>query len=75
MHCYDFLIMARNEIEHKKYCKKLDILISKIVDYLGIEEIPFEFSNEINDDSSLLLKPRIMIVISTKFIDNYYESA
>ena len=55
--------------------KRLNNLVDRLTEYLGVEKIPFEFSNEINDDSRLLLKPSITIRVSNKFIDNYYESA
>src|SRR5690606_30171424 len=55
--------------------KRLNSLVDRLTEYLGVEKIPFEFSNEINDDSRLLLKPSITILVSNKFIDNYYESA
>lgn len=54
---------------------KLNKLTNRIVDYLGIEKIPVEFSNTITDDSRLVLKPKIKILVNSKYIDNYIECA
>ncbi len=60
----------KNEIIYK-----LHELIYNLINYLGVERIPIEFSNIIKDDSRLVLKPGIKILVNNKFKDNYFECA
>ena len=54
---------------------KLDNFISGLVDYLGIEKVPIEFSNVIKDDSRLVLQPKVKILVNNKYNNNYLECA
>lgn len=51
---------------------RLDKLTKRVVDYLGIELIPIEFDDTIEDDSRLTIRPKFMILINGKFQDDYF---
>lgn len=53
--------------------KKIDELIDRLVDYLGVDKLPIEFSCTIYDDSRLVLKPNPKIVINEKFTDSFFD--
>lgn len=54
---------------------KIDNLISSLVHHLGVDKISYEFSNNIGDDSRLIIKPNIKILINERFKNDFYESA
>ena len=53
---------------------KIKPLIERVAEYLGVEIIPIEFDN-IVDDSRLVLRPEVEIVINSKYQDDYFECA
>jgi len=54
---------------------KIEKLAERVTDYLGVEIVPIEFDDTIEDDSRLTLRPDIKILINAKFEDNYFECA
>lgn len=54
--------------------KEIKQLMQEVVDYLGLDLIPLEF-DEISDDSRLITKPHLKLVINSKFENNYVECA
>ena len=48
---------------------KIKPLIERVAEYLGVEIIPIEFEN-IVDDSRLVLRPEVKIVINSNFCKN-----
>ena len=53
---------------------KIKPLIERVAEYLGVEIIPIEF-DYIVDDSRLVLRPEVKIVINCKYQDDYFECA
>jgi len=54
--------------------EKIKALAERVAEYLGVEIIPIEFEN-IVDDSRLVLRPEVKIVINSKHQDDYFECA
>lgn len=54
--------------------EKIKALAERVAEYLGVEIIPIEFDN-IVDDSRLVLRPEVKIVINSKYQDDYFECA
>ena len=55
--------------------KRLNSLVDRLTEYLGIEKVPIEFSNVIKDDSRLVLQPKVKILVNNKYNNNYLECA
>ena len=54
--------------------EKIKPLVERVAEYLGVEIIPIEFDN-IVDDSRLVLRPEVKIVINSKYQGDYFECA
>ena len=55
--------------------KKIEGLAERVVEYLGIEMVPTQFDDTIADDSRLITRPTIKIIINGKYRDDYLECA